>query len=132
MGNKLDALRLELAARSGIANLLEISDELVNKVAGYMADNAKRAKDLKGWVVHDPNGYKPSTYTKTDYHREFDAKRKAAKLGGDYTYSKTSDYVANTKYHLVKNMLNPKGGWVVEATGTPGYMSVAFEAYHTM
>lgn len=130
------AAQQDLATRSGITDSMKVPVTKIAEVLVYMVGNTMRAENLTGFVVHCPNGYKPSTYHKTSYAREFDAKRQAAKLRTkgypDITYSSARDYIANTRYTLVKNMLNPNGGWVVEAEGTPGYLSVASEAYHSM
>lgn len=126
----------DLATRSGIADPMTVPVDKLVQVLVNMAKDACRSTDAKGWVVHNPNGYKPSSYFKTNYAREFDAKRQAAKLRTrgypTITFSTAQDYVRSTRYHLVRNMLNPQGGWVVEAEGTPGYLSVASEAYHSM
>lgn len=125
MGLNYSVIKAELAKRSGIANPKEISDEIAERVIKYTIENAKDAERATGWKLHSE-----TVHFRTHYSREYDAKRAAAKHG--VKYSSAADYVRNRKYHLVKNLLNPNGGWVVEAVGTPGFLSVASEAYHSM
>ena len=121
----LDFLKADLAKRSGVP-VKVVEDAHVYAMLANKARDAEAAANAKGFVVFWKESRAEPANHKSRYARGFLAKRKAEKIGADY--SSLADYYLKREYVLVENLMN-KGRYALEAVGTPYYLSVGSETY---